>query len=314
MPPDGHLGEIGPEVRPYFLAIIADSHRHRVTITKMVNWNDPSVVFNDYLALTKLDHVIAGIYIWEIVFTAGFELDVLRGKRPYRWSIWHLAAAICDYKCCIRMRQLGICLSYHRSPIAIWNRQRIISFLSVGAWLAGVATAVHSLTMVRQCCELNWYMVSPLPTGDALPSLFHWLLMLFKCIIGIALACIAGVPYVVFLVLNLNATDTAVIPDVHSHCGSLGSARLYRSLCQHGSLTEYMTSELPHSSPGRPISNAQYRAGNVHSSIHFVAATESNSTGSTSEAPGFIPKDPVQLRFAPGASNLRHEDMEDKVG
>ncbi|KAI0248160.1 hypothetical protein BJV78DRAFT_1239575 [Lactifluus subvellereus] len=31
MPPDGHLCEIGPEVRPYFLAIIADSHRHRVT-------------------------------------------------------------------------------------------------------------------------------------------------------------------------------------------------------------------------------------------------------------------------------------------
>ncbi|KAI0248146.1 hypothetical protein BJV78DRAFT_1239333 [Lactifluus subvellereus] len=54
----------------------------------MVNWNDPSVLFNDYLALIKLDHVIAGIYIWETVFTVGFELDVLRGKRPYKWTIW----------------------------------------------------------------------------------------------------------------------------------------------------------------------------------------------------------------------------------
>ena len=25
---------------------------------------------------------------WELVFTAGFELDVLRRKRPYRWTIW----------------------------------------------------------------------------------------------------------------------------------------------------------------------------------------------------------------------------------
>jgi hypothetical protein len=54
----------------------------------------------------KLDHAVAGIYMWvqacieesmmstnnniswETVFTAGFELDVLRGKRPYKWTIW----------------------------------------------------------------------------------------------------------------------------------------------------------------------------------------------------------------------------------
>ncbi len=25
---------------------------------------------------------------WETVFTAGFELNILRGKLPYRWTIW----------------------------------------------------------------------------------------------------------------------------------------------------------------------------------------------------------------------------------
>ncbi|KAI0249136.1 hypothetical protein BJV78DRAFT_725091 [Lactifluus subvellereus] len=91
---------------------------------------------------------------------------------------------------------------------------------------------------------------------------------------------------------------------------------MYRSLCQHGSLTEYMTPELPHFSPGRPIFNAQSRPGSVHTSIHFVAATQSNDTLSTSEAPVLIQKDPVQLRFAPGASNPRlvHEMSEDKIG
>ena len=62
----------------------------------------------------------------------------------------------------------------------------------------------------------------------------------------------------------------------------------------------------------------QYRAGNVHSSIHFVAVTQLNNAMSTSssEVPVFIPKDPVRLGFTPGASNPRlvHEKSEDKVG
>jgi hypothetical protein len=28
------------------------------------------------------------ILSWETLFTAGFELEVLKGKRPYRWTIW----------------------------------------------------------------------------------------------------------------------------------------------------------------------------------------------------------------------------------
>ena len=75
-------------------------------------------------------------------------------------------------------------------------------------------------------------------------------------------------------------------------------------------------SDLPHVSPGRPVSDAQYRAGNVHSSIHFVAATRSSETVSTPVAPDIIPKDPVQLMFAPVASNPRLVDdkPEDRVG
>jgi hypothetical protein len=61
------------------------------------------------VAFIKLSHAVAGFYMfvfvfddrkacalisscndpsWETVITAGFELDVLRGKRPYRWTIW----------------------------------------------------------------------------------------------------------------------------------------------------------------------------------------------------------------------------------
>jgi len=60
------------------------------------------------VAFVKLNHVIAGIYMyvhlrrrehrvlilgcnnlsWETVITTGFELDMLRRKRPYKWTIW----------------------------------------------------------------------------------------------------------------------------------------------------------------------------------------------------------------------------------
>ena len=61
------------------------------------------------VAFSKLTHVIGGIYMcvrlywqesvhwyrlqqlnlsWETVFTAYFELDMLRRKRPYKWTIW----------------------------------------------------------------------------------------------------------------------------------------------------------------------------------------------------------------------------------
>jgi len=63
-------------------------HLLRTWINKMVNWHDPSLLLNDYVSFLKLSHAIAGIYMWETVFTAGFELDVLRRKRPYRWTIW----------------------------------------------------------------------------------------------------------------------------------------------------------------------------------------------------------------------------------
>ncbi|KAH9173727.1 hypothetical protein EDB89DRAFT_2228581 [Lactarius sanguifluus] len=54
----------------------------------MAKWDDPVLVLRDYFVLTKLFHALASLFIWETVFSAGFELGVLRGKRPYKWTIW----------------------------------------------------------------------------------------------------------------------------------------------------------------------------------------------------------------------------------
>jgi len=54
----------------------------------MVNFHDPIVITKDRLAVLKLWHVMAGLYIWEVVTTLDYEWSVLRGHRPYRWTIW----------------------------------------------------------------------------------------------------------------------------------------------------------------------------------------------------------------------------------
>jgi len=336
----------------------------------MVNWNDPTVLYKDYFALIKLDHAIAGIYIWETVFTAGFELDVLRGKRPYRWTIWlYLGTRYCGLLLfiltlvgedggkisCQPFLDANLAFGFASwvfasliillRVIAIWNRQRIVTFLSVFVWLASIAINIHSMTVVKSfynpiqkaCAVLGFHkslsaavvalvvdivlfmsMLVGLLRHAHRSSTGIWYLLYQQCIIWIALACIAEAPVVVFLILNLNDAWNEMFVHTGVAILSIGAARLYRSLCQHASLTEYVTSELPHFSSGRPISNAQYKVGNVQSSIHFVTATQSDGTVSTSdsEAPVFIPKDSIQLRFAPGASDPRfvHENMKDQVG
>ncbi|KAH9953478.1 hypothetical protein BC827DRAFT_132362 [Russula dissimulans] len=54
----------------------------------MVNLHDPGVVIMDDLALLKLWHCTAAIYLWEFVTSLDFEWDVIRGHiRPKR-TIW----------------------------------------------------------------------------------------------------------------------------------------------------------------------------------------------------------------------------------
>jgi len=56
----------------------------------MVNYHDPVVVAQDYSALWKLWHAVAGLYFWEFVTTLDYEWSVFRRhpSRPFRWTIW----------------------------------------------------------------------------------------------------------------------------------------------------------------------------------------------------------------------------------
>jgi len=54
----------------------------------MVDFHNPAVLEDDILALTKLWHLVDGIFIWEFFVTLDYELSVIKGHRQCRWTIW----------------------------------------------------------------------------------------------------------------------------------------------------------------------------------------------------------------------------------
>ncbi|KAI0294354.1 hypothetical protein BC826DRAFT_341154 [Russula brevipes] len=53
----------------------------------MIAPRDPFVA-QDNMALVKLWHALDGIFLWEFFTTLDYEWDVIRGRRPYGWTIW----------------------------------------------------------------------------------------------------------------------------------------------------------------------------------------------------------------------------------
>ncbi|KAH9954914.1 hypothetical protein BGW80DRAFT_381370 [Lactifluus volemus] len=146
-----------------------------VCIVKMVNWHDPTVLEEDNFVVLKLNHVIAGIYIWETMCTAEYELDVLRGKRPYKRTIWlylgtrytGLLAFILyfidiDTHIKIPCQVVGttsVILRYASLEfalllialrvIAIWDRNIFVSSLAIGTWLVNLGLSIYNIVELR---------------------------------------------------------------------------------------------------------------------------------------------------------------------
>ncbi|KAI0258208.1 hypothetical protein BC834DRAFT_975362 [Gloeopeniophorella convolvens] len=325
----------------------------------MVNWHNPILILKDYLALVKLNHVLSGIYIWETIFTAGFELDVLRGKRPYRWTIWIYLG--CRYTgllsfifffidtdggkiSCQPFDVVNFALPYASwslasliivlRVIAIWDRNVIVSLVTVGAWLCGLGFNVWNLTLVKAeynaildtCITVNTHKglinaIAVLAVDSVLlvtmligllrhvhrSSFGIWYLLYQQCIIWIFLATIAEVPPVVFLILDLNDPFNEMFTAVELVVLSIGAARMYRSLSNRGSFTEYVSPSDPaYFSSNIPSFGQSRRRGPIstHTSIHFAPGPQAHSRGTISEAPVFVPADHIQLEFVPGASDL----------
>ncbi|KAI0056582.1 hypothetical protein BV25DRAFT_1920832 [Artomyces pyxidatus] len=141
----------------------------------MTNWRDPARIQSDYLSLLKLIHVLGGIYIWEFVTTCNFELEVLRRRRPYRWTIWvYLCVRISTLIAFSFMFvdigpwtsescRIGDIITFAFSYLSVasasliivirtavlWNYNRAAVALSVGIWAVSTALNIRDLTLVE---------------------------------------------------------------------------------------------------------------------------------------------------------------------
>ncbi|KAI0056581.1 hypothetical protein BV25DRAFT_1920831 [Artomyces pyxidatus] len=137
----------------------------------MVDWHDPGRDERDHLTAIKLYRVLGGIYIWEFVTTCDFEVDILRGKRQYRWTVWvYLCVRVSTLVAftfiftigspsTCRARDIAIyTLSYTSTAsasltiiiriTALWNHHRAALALSFIVWSASTALNIQDLTLV----------------------------------------------------------------------------------------------------------------------------------------------------------------------
>jgi len=49
----------------------------------MTNWNGPSVILAESIALVKFVHVISGLYIWEFIWSLDYERSIMTGRRKF---------------------------------------------------------------------------------------------------------------------------------------------------------------------------------------------------------------------------------------
>ncbi|KZV70575.1 hypothetical protein PENSPDRAFT_752500 [Peniophora sp. CONT] len=54
----------------------------------MVDWRDPEVMLMQAGAMSKVIHVMDGIYIWDFLSTCRYEFALLRGTISFRWTVW----------------------------------------------------------------------------------------------------------------------------------------------------------------------------------------------------------------------------------
>ncbi|KAF8261254.1 hypothetical protein EI94DRAFT_1746440 [Lactarius quietus] len=144
-------------------------------LAHMVDFHNPAAIEEDFLAVVKFWHFLDGIFIWEFVVTLDYEWSVIRGHRPYRWTIWIYSLTRVFTLIAVIFHMVGLDSS---SPIncqlwviflatfsylafaaasiliviriiAIWDRNRVAVAIAMGAWSTNVAFLIHSVTILH---------------------------------------------------------------------------------------------------------------------------------------------------------------------
>ncbi|KAI0301525.1 hypothetical protein B0F90DRAFT_1816993 [Multifurca ochricompacta] len=63
------------------------SFSHPLHLNVMTNWEDPEHLAQSYIDFIKLEHVLAGIYLWEFFINLHYEWSFITRKRKWLWTV-----------------------------------------------------------------------------------------------------------------------------------------------------------------------------------------------------------------------------------
>ncbi|KAH9954854.1 hypothetical protein BC827DRAFT_1272180 [Russula dissimulans] len=254
----------------------------------MVNHSDPAVVVQDFVAMVKLWHVVDGLFIWEYFTTFDYEWSVVKGRRPYRWTIWLYSYARFATLVTFINNMIGLdssrpincqlwvsfelffantsvataSLLIALRVMAVWNRNKIVSAIALGSWIASFACLIRAVlarstwSPITSTCvvpntkdsELNFLVA----LSTDMTMLLFMLFGLFRLrqendglsglcrflwnqgLIWLVLINIAYVPPVVCFALNLNAPFNMMFQTPALATLTIAATRMYRSLSDFG--------------------------------------------------------------------------------
>ncbi|KAI9508556.1 hypothetical protein F5148DRAFT_887982 [Russula earlei] len=142
----------------------------------MTNFRDPAVIAADQLAVIKVWHAMAGIYLWEFVTTLDYEWSIIRRRQPWSWptliysitrissvmsivfGLMNANAAGVHYNC-EAMAVFTLLFGYLTFAagsllivvriIAIWGKMKSIIAISAAIWVTNVGFLIQDVVRVR---------------------------------------------------------------------------------------------------------------------------------------------------------------------
>ncbi|KAH9958703.1 hypothetical protein BC827DRAFT_546237 [Russula dissimulans] len=177
----------------------------------------PTAAVSQPLVLRNFWHTTNGLYIWEFFTTLDYELDVLRGRRPYRWTIWiysftrvttlvAVILSLIDLNTVTPLRldcqawiTFELTFSYLGLAaasilivfriIAIWNKNKVTVAVAATVWVVNVLVMIQGIARLRSAWSPFWQGCAVLNTEgnklNIIVSLITDIVLLLIMLVGL---------------------------------------------------------------------------------------------------------------------------------
>ncbi|KAH9969922.1 hypothetical protein BC827DRAFT_48052 [Russula dissimulans] len=141
----------------------------------MTNWHNPSLILAETIAAVKLMHVVGGLYIWEFVWSIGYEYSIVTGRRKFTWSslpyvagrwftlffiiITFLSLDASFNITCQAMTTSNFAFGAFSSlsasslvilrTIALWEQRKVVIAMGSALWLVNATAYIYSVSTFR---------------------------------------------------------------------------------------------------------------------------------------------------------------------